>query len=514
MSLSRRQFLARTATVSAGAALAGLFATSGPAGAFPVDGYGPLVTDPLGLVDLPAGFTYKVLALTNPVGATPATQLGLRTPAENLGAVPGSADGMGSVYEPATGRTYLVCNHELSTSGTRVPTTYRGNPVPSYDIPAGSYGGCSTLVLDADMNVIEHKPAITGTIRNCAGGMTPWGTWLTCEEDQSAPNGTTRTKQHGYLFEVDPRTGLSNGVAYKAMGRANHEAVAIDPTNSSAYITEDTTGSVLYKFVPTDTSQQFGSLGNGGTLFGMKVPGIANFAELTTIGQVISGVTWTPAAAADVSGLKDTFASTTVTRGTKLEGCWWIGGALWFAQSYSGAISASASGPAAPANDGGVFKYDPVAGTLTTITRIPVGGTTVTLGSGAATQSHIILNPDNIAATPYGGAIWSQDGGGSQYLVALSPNGSFFPVARNPAGGEWAGSHFSLDGKWLFANQQARGLTVAITGPWTPDVPPVVPEVPMNVLLPLTGAATIAGVIAWRGRRIASLDEAGAPTPA
>lgn len=513
MSLSRRQFLARTATVSAGAALAGLFATSGPAGAFPLAGYGPLQTDPLGLVDLPVGFSYKVLALTNPIGTTPATQLGLRLPAENLGAVPGAADGMGSVYEPATGRTYLVCNHELTT-GARVPTIFRGNPVATYDSLAGAAGGCTTLVLDADMNVIDHIPAIAGTIRNCAGGMTPWGTWLTCEEDQSTPNGTAREKQHGYLFEVDPRTGLTNAVPYTAMGRANHEAVAIDPSTSAAYITEDATGSVVFKFVPNDTSQQFGSLGNGGSLYAMKVPGIANFAELVTTGQVISGVTWTPAAAADVAGLKDTFNSATVTRGTKIEGCWWIGGALWFAQSFSGAIAASAFGPAAPANDGGVFKYDPVAGTLTTITRIPAGGTTVTVADATTTQNHIILNPDNIAATPYGGAIWSQDGGSSQYLVALSPDGTFFPVARNPAGGEWAGAHFSHDGTWLFANQQTRGLTVAITGPWTPDVPPVVPEVPMNILLPLTGAATIAGVIAWRGRRMATAEVADGLTPA
>ncbi len=509
MSISRRQFLARTATISAGATLAGLFASSGPAGAFPASGYGPLITDPAGLVDLPAGFTYKVLALQTAIGSTPATQLGLRTPPENLGPVPGAPDGMGSFYEPATGRTYLVCNHELST-GAGVPRSFRGNPVPTYDSGIGANGGCTTLVLDSSMNVIDHVPSIGGTIRNCAGGVTPWGTWLTCEENTSAPS-SSLVKQHGYLFEVDPKTGLTNAVAYNAMGRASHEAVAIDPLTSNAYITEDTTGSVLYKFVPTDTSQQFGSLGNGGTLFGMKVPGINNFAELNTIGQVISGVTWVQAPAADVPGLKDTFGvSTSVTRGTKLEGCWWIDGALWFAQSYSGAIAAT-PGPAAPANDGGVFKYDPVAGTLTTITRIAVGGQTVSLTDGVITQNHVILNPDNIAATPYGGAIWSQDGGGSQYLVCLSPNGTFFPVAKNPANGEWAGAHFSLDGQWLFANQQGRGLTVAITGPWVPTAPPVVPEVPMSVLLPLTGAATIAGIVAWRGRRMTEFASGTSP---
>ena len=91
MSFSRRQFLARGAMVSASATLAGLFATSGPAGAFPLGGYGPLVADPNGVADLPAGFSYKVLATRTAVGPFGTTQLGLRSPAENLGLMPAAA---------------------------------------------------------------------------------------------------------------------------------------------------------------------------------------------------------------------------------------------------------------------------------------------------------------------------------------------------------------------------------------------------------------------------------------
>ncbi len=500
MSIDRRQFLARSAAVTAGATLAGIFAEAGPAGAFPIGGYGPLVTDPAGIVDLPAGFTYKVLASSNTIvtpGALPdiaATQLGLRSPAENLGAVPGAQDGMGSVYDPATKRTYLVCNHELTTSSTPVPTTFRDAPVFTHDGGTDADGGCTVLVLDEFMEVIEHFPIIAGTIRNCAGGMTPWGTWITCEENTSGASGTARLQNHGYLFEMDPRTGQVAG-PYSAMGRANHEAVSIDPTTSDAYITEDATGSVVYKFVPTDTSKQFGSLGNGGSLFAMKVPGKANFGDFGTVGETVTGVTWTPCPGSpDIAGLAASFPSADVTRGNKVEGCWWIEGAFWFVSSYSTA--------GAYPHNGQVFKYDPTTSAITLIARIPQGGANVTLTDGVTTQTHLLRDPDNLAATPYGGAIWSQDGGSAQYLACVEADGSYFPLAKNPAGGEWAGAHFSADGKWLFANQQTRGLTLAITGPWVAEPGTPVPEVPTAVLAPLTGAAAVAAMLAWRSRRM------------
>jgi uncharacterized protein len=496
MTFSRRQFMSRTALVSASLTTAGLFAKSGVAGAFPPEGYGPLIADPDGICDLPAGFTYKVLASTEAAGPAAATQLGTRSPAENLGPVPGAPDALGSFYDASTKRTYLVCNHELS-SGSGVPKSFRGAPVPTYDVGAGAAGGCTVLVLDESMEVIEHVPLLAGTIRNCAGGMTPWGTWLTCEETTTSAGATT-SKNHGYLFEVDPKGGLTNAVPYSAMGRAAHEAVAINPANGFAYITEDSSGGLVYKFSPTNTSPAYGALGDGGALYAMKVPNYADFALLAAVGAgtKIADVSWTVTTTPDVASLKTSFDSATVTRGNKLEGCWWVDDSLWFVSSYSGT-----------AHSGAVFKYTPSTATIEVVYVMPAGGMTVELTDGVTVQSHLLRDPDNIAATPYGGIIWSQDGGDSQYLVLLAPDGDddFRPVpfAKNPSSGEWAGAHFSPDGKWLFANQQSQNRTLAITGPWSSTPPPVIPEVPFSLLLPLSGAALGAGLLAVRNRRVA-----------
>lgn len=488
--MSRRRFLGNVGAVSASLTVAGLFARSGVAGAFPAGGYGPLITDPNGIVNLPAGFTYKVLAATSAVGSVAATQLGVRSPAENAGAVPGAPDGMASFYEPGTGRTYLVCNHELQ-SGAGVPKTFRGLPVPTYDSGSGAAGGCSVLVLDSNMDVIEHLPKLAGTIRNCAGGPTPWGTWLTCEENtNSISAGSGRNQNHGYIFEVDPIGNATSAVPYNAMGRCSHEAAAVDPTTGNVYSTEDAGGGLVYKFVPTNTSGAYGTLGAGGTTYAMKVPGISDFAALTSIGQTVTGVTWTQAANPDVASLNASFNSTTVTRGGKIEGCWWIDGSVWIVLSFGGS--------GGTAHSGLVLRYDPAAESITVITRVASGGQTVTLTDGITSQNHLLRDPDNICATPYGGAIWAQDGGSTQYLVGLSPNGSIFPLAANPGGGEWAGPNFSFDGQWLFANQQTRGLTLAITGPWNQGVE--VPESPSNLVLPLAAAATVAGLVAVRQR--------------
>jgi uncharacterized protein len=459
MTLSRRGFVVGSVV---GGGLAMSSTVAGVADAAASNGFGPLLADPNGIVDLPAGFTYKVLASSGVAGTgdvQPSTRLGIRDGLDDQGPVPGDPDGMASFFDPLTRRTLLVCNHELGGSAEvarRVPTTYKGRAVASYDEAVEACGGTTTLVLDEHMNVVEHYPSLAGTFNNCAGGPTPWGTWLSCEETTA-----TVSEPHGYVIEVDPAGALTTGVPYKAMGRCAHEAAAVDPLTSDVFLTEDGgLGSLLYKFSPSDTSQRFGSLGNGGALFAMRVPKFDNFAQIIAVGTTLSGVEWVPCPTdPDVSDLQSQWAPTgTVTRGNKLEGCCFADGKLWFVSSFSALDGFAHSGQ--------VFVYDPIAATVTQVARLARGGQAVPVGDGAIAQTILVGDPDNITPAPFDAALWCQDGGEGQCLVAVDSGATLAPVARNPGVGEWAGATFSADGRWLFANLQSRSLTVAITGPW------------------------------------------------
>lgn len=368
MTLTRREMLKRSAAAAGGTVVAttlgGIFVSAGPAGALPLGGYGPLVVDPAGMLDLPEGFSYRVLSRGGDGYPT-----GFSTYTGTAERVAGDNDAMGSFLERSSGNTLVVRNQELSASGgdilERVPTTYQGQPVPTYDPAAG--GGTTNLVLDRDGNLLREYPSLAGTFNNCAGGVTPWGTWLTCEETSNfVPNDASGVR-HGYVFEVDPRGVSTDAVPYRAMGRFPHEACAVDPRNSDVYETEDAgiTG-LLYKFVPTDKSKRFGSLANGGGLFAMKVPGFTRFEQITVPGTVIGGIAWTPSPLDPDVGfgvnLRDQFPDTDVTRGQKLEGAWFADGVLWFVLSRFDV--APAAGQPDLRNNGQVFRYDPVKNQL------------------------------------------------------------------------------------------------------------------------------------------------------
>ncbi|MEU8520472.1 alkaline phosphatase PhoX [Streptomyces sp. NPDC048577] len=451
MSATRRQILSRTGASVAGIAFSGALSElfTGSASAAGRGGYGPLVPDPAGLLDLPRGFRYTVLSRQGDP---------LRS---GEGLVPSNPDGMGA-FTGRRGRVHLVRNHENRVTGAIGVPVVQGL---TYD-PAAK-GGCTALALDARNDVLGERVALAGTAVNCAGGPTPWDTWLTCEETEDRAGTNGYTKDHGYVFEVDGadphRTGA---VPLTAMGRFQHEAVAVDPRSGIVYETEDAFDrpfGLFYRFLPERPLGGTGSLRAGGALEAMRVPGAPDLSLIQETGASFGGVEWVPVpdplATRTPIRLQD-FGPRGITHAQKLEGCYWGGRAVYFVSSFARAADGSAG-----THFGQVWKYEPHRRRLTLV---------VVFGPG----TDIRLpgeSPDNICLAPHGGLMVCEDGGGAQYVYGLTRHGEVYAMARgaqntgtpeDPEWGEFAGVTFAPDGRTMYVNCYRPGTTFAVTGPW------------------------------------------------
>jgi secreted PhoX family phosphatase len=448
--ISRRAMLNRSAA-ALGIALAGnldgLFGDAATALAHgrPV-GYGPLIDDPNGLLSLPKGFRYTILA-----------QSGVTT-LESGQPTPSDPDGM-AAFDGRHGGSVLIYNHEVGGSEPhRVP------PLPNltYDDSAG--GGTTTIEVDRHGRRIREYVSVAGTHNNCAGGRTPWDTWLTCEETEA-----TLGKRHGYVFEVDPydRRKNLNPKPIKALGRYAHESLVVDPRSGRIYLTEDATApnGLLYRWTPP----RWARLGDGvlkrlpdeaGTLEAMiaytrrgeHVPDLSVATEPGTTYRV----KWVdvPDRDAATTSTRMQFEDEQITRSRKLEGMWWGDGGAYFVASFARTTDGSAA-----QHDGQVWFIDPKRDTIEL---------KVHFAYTPEDQDTDPDGPDNITVSPYGGVMIAEDGDGTNHLVGTTDRGDVFFFARNddPGDSEFAGPTFSRDGRILFVNIQTPGWVFAVQGPW------------------------------------------------
>jgi len=462
--LNRRSFLRHTAITVGAIALNGLIARralaeenfdrlrAGPG----EGGYGPLSPRPTcntgeTLLELPPGFQYTTFGKTGTVMSD-----GNPTPRAH--------DGM-AAYADEDG-VRLIRNHEINSGRGQIGVAIGGQG-PAYDYSAG--GGTTTLTIDPESRMlIRDFVSASGTLHNCAGGPTPWGTWITCEEttlgtDQVFVERLNRhiggfDKNHGYCYEVPVQSDeLAAHEPLLAMGRFVHEAIAVDPETGIVYETEDRNPAGFYRFIPN----QPGQLSKGGQLQMLAVKDHPEYDTRTgqTMGAERS-VSWVDIDDPDPSnaGLD---ASTVFRQGLEkggaafngLEGCWYGDGHIFFTAKRGG-----------DKNLGQVWQYRPSghsAGTLTLLFESP--------------DKSLLTMPDNVCVSPQGSLVVCEDGGARvMHIRGLTRAGKIFDIARDIAGiearGEFAGATFSPDGQTLFVNMQRPGITYAIWGPWQDGV--------------------------------------------
>lgn len=403
--LSRRAFLTSALTGAGAAALGTGFWTRvwGAAPAQPGPGpYGPLAATPdaSGLL-LPAGFTSRVVARAGlPVGTT-----GFVMPVFPDGA---------HCFATGDGGWILVVNSET-------PEQTPGR------------GGASAIRFDSSGAITAAYRVLDGTSTNCAGGATPWGTWLSCEETS-----------FGRVWECDP-TGVAAARVLPALGSFKHEAAAVDPDGRAVYLTEDQPDGRFYRFTPAAWPDL-----SAGTL---------EAAEMGVGGVV----TWhrIPDPDGQPTATRYQAPSTTAFRGG--EGCFYDRGVVYFTTK----------------GDDRVWTYNTAAATVSV------------LYDGREFSDPVLSGVDAIRVAPTSGDIYVAEDGGNMEVVLISEERTVSPFCRMPGpehgrsfsgapyqpASEVTGLAFSPDGTRLYFSSQrghVTGITYEVTGPFrsTAGAPP------------------------------------------
>jgi secreted PhoX family phosphatase len=423
---------------------------------------GPLRPDPGQLLDLPDGYSYTIVSRAGDLMAD-----GLR--------VPYAHDGM-AAFTGEDGRIVLVCNHELTPAYQNRGAFAEGiENLPSdvadriYDAGGGKTpgtGGTTTTIYNPATRETERQHlSLAGTEINCAGGPTPWGSWLSCEEcfespgkDMSAGRIIHRDELHGYVFEVPAsRDDLVEPVPICAMGRFEHEAAAVHERSGIVYMTEDRHHSLFYRYIPNVP----GKLLEGGKLQALAIEGHPSFMthNWSTEPGMVPGESlatyWI-----DLDDV-DPEENDLRLRGTAQGAATFARGEGLCADGENLAFTCTIGGPS---RLGQVFSYQASPFEGEADEQDAPGSLTLIAES---TNESILRNADNITFAPWGDLIVCEDTSDHCGMVGIRPDGSQYQLADNAhSNSELAGVCFSPDGKILFVNIQYPGLTLAITGPF------------------------------------------------
>ena len=380
---------------------------------------GPLVADPARVLDLAPGLRYSIIDRTfEPMSD------GLK--------VPGRPDGMGCFAGPDD-TLILMRNHELERS--RYDAGYDGSPGEAYDGQA--VGGVTRVVLrKKSLERLASNRVLTGTLRNCSGGTSPWG-WLSCEE-------STEPK-HGYVFRCrTDASRLAPAERIPAFGRFNHEAACVDPRTLTTYLTEDRSSGCLYRYRPSDPGRPFTS----GKLQALRVQGIPRFDTAKDLDHGTRlKVDWVDIPQPDPKDdtVREQGAAAGAARFWRGEGIVMTEGAVYVCCTSGGRESC-----------GQIFKL--WIDTTDGVDRLEL--------FAESPGPSVLDMPDNVYMAPWGDLLVAEDGSGEQYIRGITPAGRVYDLARNAkSNGEFAGLCASPDGNTLFVNLQIDGLTLAISGP-------------------------------------------------
>ena len=418
------------------------------------DGYGPLIEDPSGKINLPSGFIYKIISSEG------------QQMSDGL-IVPGLADGM-AAFQGENDKIILIRNHELSPGdnshsafGSNLELLDKISSDNFYDYGSGKLpciGGTTTLVYDPKTQEIEKSfLSLTGTIRNCAGGTTPWNSWITCEESVRLADDKLE-KNHGYNFEVPASTEiqLAPPNPIKAMGRFNHEAVCVDPRTSIVYQTEDRPDSLIYRFLPNVKER----LNAGGQLqiLAFRDRAIQDTRNWKRSGQIEINkeyeVDWINIQSVDsvhddLRFRGEEMGAAVFARG---EGMWFGDNELYFACTNGGRKKHGQVFRYQPSDKEGQADEEKYPGKLTLFAE--------------PNNTDLLKSCDNVTIASNGHLVLCEDRF-TPRIVGVTPQGQLYHIAKNVGyRSEFAGACFSPDGSTLFVNIQLPGLTLAIIGPW------------------------------------------------